>query len=708
MKRLLVFVILVAVAALLWKLFGPRITPQDEAKRAGKTAADFPEITTDVFKLMDGGIALSPDEIKGRNTWILWTAGNENFWDTVARDSFGLMDLLKMLDSRKRETRFKELGVINEPGFRKAARQDEFGLWLDERVEAEPPGIDPEVYGKSSGVIGFRLFPNPAFDEKARKKWDAKRFYEDPGYYNDNSLVRPYRVGVACGSCHVAPHPLFPPDDPENPRWENLASAIGNQYIREGKVFAGNVAKGGFFAQMLAAQPPGTSDTSRIATDHINNPNAINAIFELAERERIGAEEEMAGGTLSIPGEKKKMRVPHILKDGADSVGVPGATIRVFVNIGMFSEYWLERHNRLLGLKPQGPFLVPEAQKKSVFWRATEAKLANIRAFFLRIKPMRLADAPGGAEKITKDQAILDRGKIVFAESCAGCHSSKQPDPPLEPGSEAAKAWFRQAVMQPDFLEANFLSNERRYPVTEIKTNSSRAVATNAMRGHVWDNFSSETYKQLKSPGTIEAYNPWNPGEPLRFTPPDGGPGYYRPPSLVAIWTSAPFLHNNALGSFNGDPSVEGRLAAFQDASEKLLWPEKRLGVGSIWRTQEESALSLRKEFVPWFLRWKADRDGYLRLGPVPKGMPVNLLGNLDPQGPGEMFSVATRLGKALVQVKSRGLEGDAATDELRKAVPALLEANACPDFVEDRGHEFGAQLSDEDKRALIEFMKTF
>ena len=26
-------------------------------------------------------------------------------------------------------------------------------------------------------------------------------------------------------------------------------------------------------------QPPGTSDTSRFATDHINNPNAINTIF---------------------------------------------------------------------------------------------------------------------------------------------------------------------------------------------------------------------------------------------------------------------------------------------------------------------------------------------------------------------------------------------------------------------------------------------
>ena len=108
--------------------------------------------------------------------------------------------------------------------------------------------------------------------------------------------------------------------------------------------------KGGFFYEELAAQPPGTSDTSRIATDHINNPNAINAIFLLAERERIAAPEKMAGGTLALPGEKEEMAVAHILKDGADSIGVPGATIRVYINIGMFSEYWLTRHNRLIGL----------------------------------------------------------------------------------------------------------------------------------------------------------------------------------------------------------------------------------------------------------------------------------------------------------------------------------------------------------------------
>jgi len=30
------------------------------------------------------------------------------------------------------------------------------------------------------------------------------------------------------------------------------------------------------------------------------------------------------------------------------------------------------------------------------------------------------------------------------------------------------------------------------------------------------------------------------------------------------------------------------------------------------------------------------------------------------------------------------------------------------PDFVEDRGHTFGATLPDADKRALIEYMKLF
>src|SRR5205823_4877408 len=43
-----------------------------------------------------------------------------------------------------------------------------------------------------------------------------------------------------------------------------------------------------------------------------------------------------------------------------------------------------------------------------------------------------------------------------------------------------------------------------------------------------------------------------------------------------------------------------------------------------------------------------------------------------------------------------------------RRLMEKLLEVNRCPDFIEDRGHTYGRELSDEDKRALIEYMKYF
>jgi len=684
--------------------------PIDEAKAAGKATADFPQITADIFKPMDGGINLSPEEIMGRNTWNLWSAGNQHFWNRAAQDSYGLMDLLKMLDNRKfpRSGRFKTLGLVNEPGFRAAGKADEFGLWLDEQAEPEPAGIATNVYGKSSGVLGFRLFPNPEFNDEARKRWDGDRFMNDPTYYNDNKLVRPYRVGVACGSCHIAPNPSNPPEDPENPRWENLASAIGNQYINEGKVFACNVEKGGLFYEMLAAQPRGTSDTSRIATDHINNPNAINAIFLLAERERIAVPEKMAGGTLALPGEKEEMNVAHILKDGADSIGVRGATIRVYVNIGMFSEYWLTRHNRLVGLTPQKPFEISYARDHSVFWRATEERLNNIAAFFRKLKSFRLADAPGGQAYITADAAVMTRGKEVFAESCAACHSSKQPPVNIDPRSGEGTAWFRAAVMAPDFLENNFLSNEKRYPLTKIETNSARAFATNAKAGHVWDNFSSLTYKELSPVDELEFFNPFDETHPIKFKPKDKNvaPGYYRTPSLVSVWSSAPLLHNNMLGKFTGDPSVAGRMDAFNDAVEKLLWPEKRLGKDSIWRTQNDCSLHLRKEFVPEPLRRMADHDGYITVGMIPQGTPINLVANLEPNF--KNIDVFLKIARKLVKIKTTNPSREEATIEFNKLIPDLLAANKCPDFVEDKGHYFGTDLPDTDKRALIEYLKTF
>ena len=175
----------------------------------------------------------------------------------------------------------------------------------------------------------------------------------------------------------------------------------------------------------------------------------------------------------------------------------------------------------------------------------------------------------------------------------------------------------------------------------------------------------------------------------------------------MSVWSSAPLLHNNTLGKFTGDPSVAGRMEAFNDAIEKLLWPEKRLNKDSIWRTQNECTLHLRKEFVPKALGKLADKDGYIKIGPIPKGMPVNLLGNVEPDF-GQLVVLQAKIGNALLKIHAMNLSSEQATAELTKAVPELLAANKCPDFIEDKGHYFGTDLPDSDKRALIEYLKTF
>ncbi len=321
---------------------------------------------------------------------------------------------------------------------------------------------------------------------------------------------------------------------------------------------------------------------------------------------------------------------------------------------------------------------------------------------------------------------MLTQGKLVFAARCAGCHSSKQPSPPVARGSAEYREWMRQEVLKPDFREGNFLSTDARIPVSDVKTNACAALATNAIRGHVWDNFSSETYKSLPAVGPIAIRHPLD-GTTTTHVMPGGGRGYYRVPSLVGVWASAPLLHNNSLGAFTGDPSVAGRMEAFDDAVEKLLWPEKReqrdcerrWGLPfcpPIYRTTQESYLVVNRVFLPEILRDKLLESGEkeLRIGPIPAGTPVNLLANLDselsfePDRLADLLRVVLKTRRVLRRIKDEAItDGGERTRLLRELVPDLLSVSKCPDFVVDRGHEFGADLADADKRALIEFLKT-
>src|SRR5262249_27424377 len=186
------------------------------------------------------------------------------------------------------------------------------------------------------------------------------------------------------------------------------------------------------------------------------------------------------------------------------------------------------------------------------YWKENEATVVHLADYLKSYGPFYLKDAPGGDQFLTKDCQKLTRGKLVFADHCARCHSNKQPV--FKPKDEAqAREFYRASVLADDFLAGYTLSVDLRYPVTEIGTNTARATATNAIEGDIWAEFSSDEYKTLKPVGILRLTIPVNPDPrkpPLRinFIMPGGGRGYYRTPSLVSMWATAPYFHNNALG----------------------------------------------------------------------------------------------------------------------------------------------------------------
>jgi hypothetical protein len=819
MKKLLIVIVLLLVlvgvgfAVTWWR--SPKIGHvQDEAKLTGLGPEYFKAADEDYFHDMDSGVALSPDEIKGRNTWIVWTGGNDRLWDKMTVASVGALDFVKTLSSHpslkgNRDNRWDYYGLVNEPCFEKATGPDSnrFGLWLDKRSANCPP--DPfeneqkypgvrygargknipagSYYGYATGVVGLRLFPNPDFDDAAQKKWDPVRFYTDPSYYNSKDLVRPYRVGMSCGFCHVGPNPVRPPADRNNPKWENLSSNVGAQYFWTDRIFVWGADEHNFAFQVFHTYRPGTLDTSLISTDNINNPRTMNAVYQLLPRlleaKRWGKETLVGGeqnnhqindylneGPLAqLYQAKETVWTPRVLKDGSDSVGVMGALNRVYLNIGTFSEEWLLHFNALVGGKPVSPIEISVARKNSPYFVATEAQTFGTAEFFLKsTNPHYLKDAAGGDKYLTKDKALLTRGKIVFAENCARCHSSKLPDtdafsPDGCNGEGYLGCWnqywtstqtaefkqkMRAIVLADDFLKDNYLSAEFRVPVTLLRTNACSPLATNALGDNIWNDFSSHSYKSLPSVGEITWYHPVT-GEAHTYKMPAGGRGYTRPPSLVSLWSTAPFLLNNTVGPFEIDPSVEGRMRSFQSSIEQMLWPERRqkdskLGAkvpGMMDRTTTTTFLRVSSGYLPDALQtilpitqrlapW-AFGDGGIELGPIPAGTPVGLLASLNPlsedpdpvkkaEHAAQLFKLVTTLNGDL-QKLGKNASDEQAAQVFGNSVDQLLGLSKCPDLIVNRGHYFGTDfrepgeaadarppgVNDADKRALIEFLKT-
>src|SRR5262245_29844591 len=542
--------------------------------------------------------------------------------------------------------------------------------------------------------------------------------------------------------------------------------------------------------QMFSHARPGTSDTSAIPNDQVSNPGTINAIINALQRPRFANEDVLkwrpvtactgtpAAGTKCWcePGREgkcwlqsrviEKEPIHHILKGGEDSIGALEAIQRVYFNIGSCSEQcWLNHLTDLRQLDPQGrnygqtPFDIGQCRRDCQNFRAIEDRLGDIKNFLfsketnatdLHVAREKALQSKDPKARYTYDHLVaqLDgqfgkgavaRGRIVFAENCAKCHSSI----PVAEGGEFKNRDFL-AIDDKTKLRRDWLGNDQATPASEVGTYRCRALHSNHMAGHVWQEYGSET---------------------LRARPPDklkddssGGRGYYRNISLLSLWAHAPFMHNNALGPeicgkpknkdnffyrssyvdrrskeplrpgtepacWEYDPSVEGRFKLYVASMMDLLYPAQR--VPKITKLDEPVPLRLGLRRV--------DDDGKQKqvVGltvVVPTGTTSGGLVNFQHKAfirdlielKLKSNALEQRLTKALGPDEARKLVVDLQIvgrelmkqpEKLVETVrnhPRLLEVySTCTADVENDGHRFGEDLPDADKKALIAFLAT-
>jgi hypothetical protein len=231
-----------------------------------RTPQSMPAADEDYFRDMDGAVALNREEVMGRNMWIVWTGGNDRFWDGISATSFGTLDFLKTVSSHPamttpkrydRDNRFEYLGLVNEPCFRKATGPDpsRYGLWLDVRDPACPPDpfADAAKYpGIRIGARGTAYRRVASGDHPGRQGCACSRtrpstrtparsgtptLLPRPQMPRVRDLIRPW-VGMSCGFCHVGPDPIRPPADPEPALGGNLSSSVGGRYFWVDRIFS--------------------------------------------------------------------------------------------------------------------------------------------------------------------------------------------------------------------------------------------------------------------------------------------------------------------------------------------------------------------------------------------------------------------------------------------------------------------------------------
>ncbi len=689
----------------------------------------------------NGEQGLTQSEKVGREIWYKAAVGNDRFHSYVFPQRIGvLVDWYRVLRSDARGDRFRAWGLINDPdcctpgtpGCQAKSLEETYGFdWcpgddiLLQYVGKEgfrDPACDLQDtaiaaadvhgpkdqrqsscdldFGGSSGALGLRKFPNPRFDADQWKQLNDGKLGSWEGYnrrltqraelsdsklshLSDASIEPPFTIGMACGACHIAFNPANPPADPAHPEWDNLLGMIGNQYARFSEILASGMPTSSLEWQVFAHARPGTTDTSAVPTDQVNNPGTMNALLNIRHRPVFENEKVLRWRKVSSceenssqeqcwcePGRDNKCwqrgvkqeTVHHLLKGGGDSIGIAQALQRVWINIGSCSEQcWVNHLTDLRQLDPtqrnfgQTPFDIGQCRRDCPNFRAVEDRLPDVVNFLLskNVSAIDLHVARAHERKVEHPDAapykiddLIDelnqefgtnavvRGQAIFARNCARCHSSTAGDTP------SATHDFRK-VSADTGLREDFLGNDETTLVSEVGTYTCRALHSNHVKGQVWEQFASLDYAAKPADPNIKDVN-------------GGGRGYYRNISLINLWAHAPFMHNNALGPelcgqpgnkrndfyrstyADGkggmllnppacspyDPSVEGRFKLYKASMQALLNPAER--VPKITRLKEDIVIDLGPKL------WDGeDEKSLVGLSMViPRGRNVALMGN--------------------------------------------------------------------------------
>lgn len=617
---------------------------------------------------------LDPSERAGREIWMFATAFNDRFFTySFPQRLGGAIDWYAILRADRRNDLFEAWGAIpdpdccipGDPNCPARSPTETYGLpwcpgddtllsfvgrdgYRDPACDFQDAPFDTSTphgtvdqrqsacdlrFGTSTGALGLRKFPNPRFDAKAWDKigeWEGYAAFlsgnaDDPDSRQnrlwDGSVEPPFRIGMACGACHIAYDPLKPPADPKHPAWENIDALVGNQYSRVSNLLGSGLSPHRLEWQLIARARPGIVDTSALPMDFVSNPGTMNAIINFARRPLHTAEvlkwrkasacaaDAAPDSCWCEPGRQGKCwlrstesdDVPSILKGGEDSIGYDEAIQRVYFNIGSCAEQcWVNHLTDLRATDPeqrnygQTPFDIGQCRRDCGSFRAIEDRLDDIRHFFLTARPTDLWVARGLASprdlEVRLDaefgDGAVEEGRQVFTDTCARCHSS-------QPGS----ADYLATDPADPTLRLDWLGNDEVHPASEIGTYPGRSLHSNHMASRVWAQYAAAAEQD-------------RPADPLR---PEvmrgGGRGYYRNISLLSAWAHAPFMHNNAIGPeicgtpsaaspqfysspyvdaagkpladppgcMPYDPSVEGRYALYKASMEELLHPDQRI-----------------------------------------------------------------------------------------------------------------------------------